>query len=142
MPPAPPYSFDFRREAVRLLRTSGRPVPQLASELGCSPQSLPNWARQVDVDEGRAEGLASGELEELRRLRRAARTLTEVREILRKAAAFFAKDSDTRGDLWVYRGEEGRVLDEDDVRRAWRQPLPFTPGSVGCRRRASSMTSP
>ena len=96
MPSIPPYSLEFRREAVRLLRTSGRPIPQLAKELGCSPQSLRNWSKQLDVDEGRAEGLTSDEREELRRLRREVRTLTEEREILRKAAAFFAKDSEIR----------------------------------------------
>jgi transposase len=96
MPSTPPYPLEFRREAVRLLKTSGRSVPQLARELGCSPQSLRNWARQIDVDEGRAEGLSSDERAELRRLRRENRILTEEREILRKAAAFFAKDSETR----------------------------------------------
>jgi transposase len=96
MPSTPPYPEEFRREAVRLLRTSGRSVPQLSKELGCSPQSLRNWSRQIDVDEGRAEGLTSDEREELRRLRRENRVLVEEREILRKAAAFFAKDSETR----------------------------------------------
>jgi transposase len=96
MPSTPPYPLEFRREAVRLLRTSDRSVPQLAKELGCSPQSLRNWARQLDVDEGKADGLTSDEREELRRLRRENRILTEEREILRKAAAFFAKDSETR----------------------------------------------
>ena len=96
MPKIPPYSLEFRREAVRLLRSSGRSVPQLARELGCSPQSLRNWARQLDVDQGRAEGLTSDERDELRRLRRELRVVTEEREILKKAAAFFAKESGTR----------------------------------------------
>ena len=91
-----PYPLEFRREAVALLRSSGKPVPQLAGELGISPQSLRNWARQIDVDAGKAEGLSSDERDELRRLRRELRTVTEEREILKKAAAFFAKDSGTR----------------------------------------------
>ena len=44
MPKIPPYTQEFRREAVQLLRSSGRPIPQLAKELGVSPQSLRNWA--------------------------------------------------------------------------------------------------
>ena len=91
-----PYPPEFRREAVELLRRSGKTVPRLAAELGVSPQSLRNWARQIDVDEGRAEGLTSDEREELRRLRREVRTLTEEREILKKAAVFFAKEGGTR----------------------------------------------
>ncbi len=96
MPKTPPYTPEFRREAVRLLQSSGRSIPQLAAELGVSPQSLRNWSRQIDVDEGKAVGLSSDEREELRRLRRELRTVTEEREILRKAAAFFAKESGTR----------------------------------------------
>jgi transposase len=91
-----PYPLEFRREAVALLKSSGKSVPQLAGELGISPQSLRNWARQIDVDSGKAEGLASTEREELRRLRREVKTLTEEREILKKAAVFFAKDGGTR----------------------------------------------
>jgi transposase len=96
MPKTPSYSKEFRREAVQLLRSSGRPVPQLAKELGVAPQSLRNWAAQLAVDEGRSSGLSSDEREELRRLRREVKTLTEEREILKKAAAFFAKESGTR----------------------------------------------
>jgi transposase len=92
-----PYPLEFRREAVELLKRSGKSVPVLASELGVSPQSLRNWARQIDIDEGRRDGgLNSDEREELRRLRRENRILAEEREILKKAAAFFAKDSGTR----------------------------------------------
>jgi transposase len=91
-----PYPLEFRREAVALLKSSGKSVPQLANELGVSPQSLRNWSRQLGVDEARSSGLTSDEREELRRLRRELRTVTEEREILKKAAAFFAKESGTR----------------------------------------------
>jgi transposase len=96
MPKTPPYSLEFRAEAVRLLKSSGRSVPQLARELGCSPQSLRNWARQIDVDAGKAVGLSSDERDELRRLRRELRVVTEEREILKKAAAFFASEDRRR----------------------------------------------
>jgi transposase len=96
MPKITLYSKEFRAEAVRLLRSSGRPIPQLAKELGVSEQSLRNWSRQLDVDDGKAPGLTSDEREELRRLRRENRILAEEREILKKAAAFFAKEGGTR----------------------------------------------
>ena len=96
MPKIPPYSLEFRSEAVRLLRRSDRSVPQLARELGVSPQSLRNWSRQSAVDAGKAPGLTSDEREELRRLRRENRILAEEREILKKAAVFFAKEGGAR----------------------------------------------
>jgi len=96
MPKIPPYSKEFKREAVGLMRSSGRSVPQLAKELGVSEGSLRNWSEQMDVNEGKAEGLTSQEREELRRLRRELRVVTEEREILKKAAVFFAKESETR----------------------------------------------
>ena len=96
MPKIPPYTDEFKREAVKLLRTGERTIPQLAKDLGVSPQSLRNWSTQLDVDEGRAEGLSSAERAELKRLRRENRVLCEEREILKKAAAFFAKEGGTR----------------------------------------------
>jgi transposase len=95
VPKTPPYPEEFRREALRLLRRGDRSIPELARDLGCSPQSLRNWSRQEDLDEGRrSDGLTSDEREELRRLRRENRILTEEREILKKAAAFFAAQDD------------------------------------------------
>ncbi len=97
MPKTPPYPEEFRREAIKLLRRGDRSIPELARDLGVSPQSLRNWSKQLDVDEGRrSDGLTSDERDELKRLRRENRILTEEREILKKAAAFFASESKTR----------------------------------------------
>jgi transposase len=89
----PPYPEQFRREAVELVRKSGRPIKEIAADLGVTEQSLRNWVKQSVVDQGRAHGLSSEEKEVLRRLRREVRVLREEREILKKAAAFFATET-------------------------------------------------
>jgi transposase len=97
MPPTkPPYPPEFRREAVELVRVSAKPIAQVARDLGVSNQTLRNWIKQADVNAGKREGLATEEREELRRLRRENRTLLQEREILKKAAAFFARESEGR----------------------------------------------
>jgi transposase len=92
----PPYSAEFRAEAIRLVRTSGQTKTAIAQELGVSLEALRDWLRQAELDAGeRHDGLTSEELAELRRLRRENKILREEREILVKAAAFFARETNS-----------------------------------------------
>jgi transposase len=94
---SPPYPREFREEAVRLVRSSGRPIAQIARELGIAHGTLSAWVKQAELDAGlRSDGLVTAEREELRRLRREVRILREEREILKKAAAFFARETESK----------------------------------------------
>jgi transposase len=89
-----PYPAEFRANAVKLLRSSGKTIPELARDLGCSTESLRNWTKQADRDAGRRkDGLTSEEREEFGKLRRQVKVLEEERAILLKAAAFFATET-------------------------------------------------
>jgi transposase len=92
----PPYPPEFRREAVAMVR-SGRSVREVAEALGMTEQSLRNWAKQEALDRHeRDDGLTSAEREELRQLRRENARLKQERDLLKRAAAFFARETDGR----------------------------------------------
>ena len=90
----PAYPPEFKAEAVRLVDSSDRSLSALAKDLGVADQTLRNWVRHAETDDGLRDALAPSEREELRHLRREVRTLRHEREILKKAAAFFARESD------------------------------------------------
>jgi transposase len=88
------YPPEFRRQMVELVR-AGRSPEELAKEFQPSAQSIRLWIRQADLDNGhRQDGLTSAEKDELARLRREVKLLREEKEILRKAAVFFARETD------------------------------------------------
>ncbi len=92
----PPYPDEFRREALQMLR-AGRTPRELAEALGVSEQTLRNWRRQDQIDRHeRDDGLTTDEREELRRLRRENARLKQERDLLKRAAAFFAAETETR----------------------------------------------
>jgi transposase len=89
----PPYPPEYRQQLVDLVR-GGRTPEELSREFEPSAQSIWNWDRQAELDGGvRSDGLTTEEKEELRRLRREIRVLREEKEILKKAAAWFAQET-------------------------------------------------
>jgi len=92
----PPYPEQFRREALKLVR-QGRSTPDVAGSLGITAQSLRNWKRQDERDRReRDDGLTSAEREELRELRKRVRRVEQERDILKRATALFARETETR----------------------------------------------
>jgi transposase len=92
----PAYPEQFRREAIELLR-AGRSPRELADSLGVSQQTLRNWRRQDQIDRHeRDDGVTTDEREELARLRRENLRLKQERDLLKRAAAFFAAENGTR----------------------------------------------
>ena len=94
--PKPPYPESFRREAVELVR-QGRGIPDVAESLGVSAQSLRTWVKQEQLDRReRDDGLTSAERDELRELRKRVKRLEQERDILKRATAFFARETEIR----------------------------------------------
>src|ERR1700724_8100 len=89
----PPYALEYRRRIIELAR-AGRSIDQLAREFEPSANAIRKWVKQASLDKGlRSDGLTTTEREKLNRLRRENRVLREEREILAKAAAWFAQET-------------------------------------------------
>ena len=88
------FTREFKQEAARLCSQGGRSIGQVAQELDLTESALRNWVKQYEIDRGTnpTGALTTEEKEELRTLRREVRVLREERTILKKAAAFFAKE--------------------------------------------------
>ena len=89
------FTPEFRADAVRLVREGGKNLPQVAKDLDLTESALRNWVREADGDKGKgpAGALSTAEREELVRLRKEVRHLEMERDFLKKAAAFFAKET-------------------------------------------------
>ena len=84
---------EFRQRAVELARLREKPLSKIADDLGIAESCLRNWMKQADIDDGRRAGLNGDERAELVQLRRELRTAKMEIEILKRAAAYFAKES-------------------------------------------------
>jgi transposase len=90
----PPHPAEFRRRAIALARARTKPIAEVAKDLRISESCLRNWVAQADVDErGSQTRLTSAEKEELAQLRRDKRRLELEVEILKRAAAYFAREN-------------------------------------------------
>jgi transposase len=87
------FTPEFEAHSVELVRTSGKSVGEICRDLDLTETAVRRWVAQADVDAGRRDGLTTAEREELARLRRENRVLRDERDILKKAAAFFAKET-------------------------------------------------
>ena len=87
------FPDEYKAEVIELCRTGGRSVGAIARDLDLSETAVRRWIAQAEVDAGEREGLTSSEREELSRLRSENRVLREERDILKRATAFFAKET-------------------------------------------------
>src|SRR6516225_1217381 len=115
-----PYAPEFRRQMVDLVR-SGRTPEELSREFEPTAQAIWNWVRQADRDDGRRpDGPTSAEREELTRLRRENRQRRQERDILAKAAAWFARETAVIPGLPIHEREPGLIRHRHHGTRARR----------------------
>jgi len=89
------FTEEFKRDAVELVRTTGRPIAQIAQELGIYDSTLGNWVRQDRVDRGEREGLTTDERARLARLEAENTRLRMERDLLKRTVAFWVKETST-----------------------------------------------
>jgi transposase len=89
------FTAEFKRDAVELVRTSGRPIAEIARELGLYDSTLGNWVRQDRIDRGQAEGLTTEERARLRQLEAENTRLRMERDLLKRTVAFWVKETST-----------------------------------------------
>jgi transposase-like protein len=87
-----PYPREFRDDVVAVARKGEVPLKQVAADFGISESCLANWIRAADVEDGKRAGITREESAELRELRKRNRLLEQENEVLRRAAAYFARD--------------------------------------------------
>jgi transposase len=87
------FTAEYKAEVIELCRTSGKSIGQVARDLDLTETAVRRWVAQAEIDAGRRDGLTTAEREELTRLRREIRTLREERDILKRATAFFARET-------------------------------------------------
>lgn len=87
------FPIEFRRDVVAVARRGEASLAQIAKDFGISESCLHRWLKQADIDDGVRPGVTSQESVELRELKRRNRTLEQENEILRRAAAFFARET-------------------------------------------------
>ena len=89
------FTKDFKRDAVQLVRSSGRPIAHIARDLGIYDSTLGNWVRQDAIDRGEAEGLTTQERERLQALEAENIRLRMERDLLKRTVAFWVKETST-----------------------------------------------
>ena len=89
------FTQEFKRDAVELVRASGRPIAEIARELGIYDSTLGNWVRQDRIDRGEAEGLTTQERDRLRQLEADNARLRMERDLLKRTVAFWVKETST-----------------------------------------------
>src|SRR5882672_7965501 len=85
------FTNEFKRETVTLIRSSGKSIAQVCRDLGLAENTVQRWVAQAAIDAGQREGLTTADREELSRLRRDIRVVSEERDVLAKAIAFFSR---------------------------------------------------